>query len=317
MSSDAASAVLMIRPAAFGRNELTHPSNSFQSAAPDPTPERTAILAQAEFDTCAATLSKAGVDVRIFAGRTSSQLPDEVFPNNWISTHACGTTVLYPMLAPNRRAERRRDVLEKLQQHATGFRIDRIIDLTYLERSNCFLEGTGSLVFDHANRIAFAGLSPRTHVNALREFARVMDYGIITFLATDESGQAIYHTNVMLSLGEQFAVVCPDSVEDVNERFRLLARLERSGREIIELTRAQLGSFCGNLLQLCSGEERLIALSRQALDALDDGQREALARHGRLVSVPVNTIETHGGGSVRCMLAELRLPRKSAPPPPD
>jgi hypothetical protein len=310
---DAARSVLMIRPTAFGRNEVTRPTNPFQSTAPNSNPEQTADVALKEFDACVATLKKHGIDVQVHEGRTTTHLPDEVFPNNWISAHPDGTVVLYPMMAWNRRQERRRDILEQLQQQAEGFRIDRLIDLSHLEADDCFLEGTGSLVFDHDNHLAFACLSPRTHTAALRTFGRETDYGIVTFEAKDSHGQAIYHTNVMMALGEDFAAVCLDSIDAVDERLRLLTRLERSGREIIEIRVDQLRSFCGNLIQLRSGEKRIIALSRQAFAAFGDQQLEALGRHGDLVTFDVRAIEINGGGSVRCMLAELFLPRKTGP----
>jgi hypothetical protein len=311
--NDAARAVLMIRPAAFGRNEVTRPTNPFQSTTPYGDPEKTAAVALKEFDVCVATLKRHGVSVQVYEGRTTTSLPDEVFPNNWISTHPDGMAVLYPMMAWNRRQERRRDILEQLQQQAEGFRIDRLIDLSHLEKKNVFLEGTGSLQFDHGSRLAYACLSPRTHTAALRVFGRETDYGIITFNAKDTNGQAIYHTNVMLSLGEEFAVVCLDSIEAVDERLRLLTRLERSGREIIEIRAEQLRSFCGNLIQLRGRDKRIIVLSRQAFAGFDDRQLDALRRHGKLVTVDIKTIETNGGGSARCMLAELFLPRKAVP----
>ena len=303
----------MIRPKAFGRNEVTRPTNAFQSTTPDNDPERTAELALKEFDLFVETLRKHNIDVQLYSGRTTTQLPDEVFPNNWISTHPDGTAVLYPMMAWNRRQERRRDILAQLQQQTEGFRIDRLIDLSHLEDKNCFLEGTGSLVFDHGSRIAFASLSPRTHTDALRAFGRETGYGIVTFNAKDRSDHAIYHTNVMMSLGEEFALVCLESIDAVDEKLRLLTRLERSGREVIELQIEQLNSFCGNLIQLQSGKNRIIVLSRQAFAGLDDRQLEALREHGELVTIDIGTIETFGGGSVHCMLAELLLPRKSLP----
>jgi len=309
----AAQAVLMVRPAAFTRNEVTRPTNRFQTAQAVADGDGAALAAVAEFDACVAILRRSGIDVEVFNGRTTTSLPDEVFPNNWITTHPDGTAVLYPLMAWNRRQERRRDILEQLQQQARGYRIDRLIDLSHLEARNRFLEGTGSLVFDHANRLAYAGLSPRTHVEALREFARAVGYGVITFAATDGDGHAIYHTNVMMSLGERFALVCLESIEAIDERFRLLTRLERSGREVIEFSREQLKSFVGNVLQLRAGEEPIIVMSRQARVALSDRQVEALERHGRLVSVDVGTFEKLGGGSIRCMLAELLLPRKLEP----
>lgn len=319
-AGEAARAVLMIRPAAFARNEVTRPTNHFQPTGADPDPEQTAARALGEFDACVKALASRGIDVRVFAGRTTTQLPDEVFPSNWLSTHPDGTAVLYPMMAWNRRQERRRDILEQLQQQADGFRIDRLVDLSHLEARNLFLEGTGSLVLDHANRIAYACLSPRTHIDALRQFKRATGYGVLPVSAVDINGQAIYHTNVMMSLGEAFALVCLDAIPAVIERFRVLTRLERSGREVIELSREQLASFAGNLLQLRAGEQRLIAMSNRARASLEDRQLEALARHGELVTVDVGTIEANGGGSVRCMLAEIRLPKKLRPsaamPPP-
>ena len=309
--AEAARAVLMVRPEAFSRNDVTRPTNSFQSTSADDDPERTARAARAEFDNCVEMLEDHGIDVWAFPGRDSIRLPDEVFPNNWFSTHPDGTFVLYPMMAWNRREERRRDILDQLQQQARGFRIDRIVDLTHLEQHGCFLEGTGSLVIDHSNRIAYASLSPRTHVDALREFANETGYGIIPFSAQDERGHAIYHTNVMMSLGEEFAVVCLESIPEVDERVRLLLRLEQSGREVIQLRVSQLRHFCGNLLQLRSNEKRVIAMSKRALKGLDRSQLEALARHGELVAMDIDTIESFGGGSIRCMLAELLLPRKA------
>ncbi len=303
----------MVRPAAFARNEVTRPTNHFQSTARDDYPERTAAMALLQFDRCAAMLRQHGVDVHVFQGRTTTPLPDEIFPNNWITTHPDGTAVLYPLMPWNRRQERRRDILEQLQQQVDGFRIDRLIDLSHLEAESCFLEGTGSLVLDHGNRLAYACLSPRTHVDALRAFARQAEYDVIAFSGQDQAGRAIYHTNVMMALGEDFAVVCLEAIPAVDERLRVLTRLERSGREVIGIGLAQLRFFVGNLLQLRSGERRLIVLSSQARAALSSAQAEALARHGELVSMDLATIEANGGGSVRCMLAELFLPRKAAP----
>lgn len=309
----AANAVLMIRPAAFSCNEVTRPTNRFQTAPADPAPERTQSVALLEFDACVAALRSRGIDVQVFEGRKTTTLPDEVFPNNWISTHPDGMVVLYPMLAWNRRHERRRDILEQLQKQSEGFRIDKLVDLSPLENDNCFLEGTGSLVFDHGTRIGYACLSPRTHVEALKEFVRQADYDVVHFNAGDAEGHAIYHTNVMLAIGESFAMVCADAIPAVEERLRVLTRLERTGREIIQFGLPQLRSFVGNLIQLRVGDRRFIALSRQARAALADEQLEALSRHGELIVVDLRTIELNGGGSVRCMLAEMFLPRKTQP----
>jgi hypothetical protein len=307
----AANAVLMVRPAAFARNEVTRPTNRFQSERNQQDPALVARAALAEFDACVATLERQGIDVHVFPGRTTTELPDEIFPNNWFTTHPDGTAVLYPLMAWNRRPERRRDILDLLQQQANGFRIDRLIDLSYLEADNHFLEGTGSLVFDHRNRIAYACLSPRTHIEALRAFRKQLGYDIVAVKAADRDGHAVYHTNVLMSLGERFACICLEAVEDVNERVLLARRLERSGREVIEFSLEQLRGFVGNILELRGREGPIIAASRQAMRTLSDTQRSALSRYGSLVHVDLATIEANGGGSVRCMLAELFLPRKA------
>jgi hypothetical protein len=305
-----ASAVMMIRPAAFGPNDATRPSNRFQvgnSGEPE-----TAAAGLNEFDGLVAKLEQHGIDVRVFPGRAASILPDEVFPNNWVSTHADGTAVLYPLMAWNRRPERRVDVLDDLQQHNDGYRIDRIINLAALEKIGTFLEGTGSLVLDRVNRIAYACLSPRTHPQGLREFSKRLDYDVVAFEASDRNGYPVFHTNVMMSLGERFAVVCLDAIPDVQTRYRVLRRLEMGNRTVIELNVAQLHAFAGNLLELKGKTGGVIALSQRAFDSLDAGQQEALSSYGTVATAAVDTIETYGGGSVRCMLTEIFLPKKTA-----
>lgn len=300
----------MIRPAAFSANDVTRPSNRFQTARRGGDAEETARAAASEFDALAVKLKSLGVAVHPFPGRKTSVLPDEVFPNNWISTHADGTVVLYPLMAWNRRPERRRDIVDKLQQSAEGFRIERIVDLSELEHKEQFLEGTGSLVLDRVNRVGYACLSPRTHVEALKEFAEKLGYGILTIDARDKNGHAIYHTNVLMSIGKAFAVVCLQAIQEVEQRYRILRRLEMSGREVIELSFEQLHAFAGNLIELEGRDGPVIAVSARAAASLTEAQRKALGRHGQLVAVNVDTIESHGGGSVRCMLAEIFLPRK-------
>jgi hypothetical protein len=301
-----ADAVLMIRPAHFDSNAQTATSNSFQSGSP--TADDTATSAQNEFDALALALASAGVRVHLFAGRTGEDLPDEVFPNNWLSLHPDGTAVLYPLLAPNRRRERRLDVLAALQG-PPGYRIERIVDLTHLETRGEYLEGTGSLVLDRMNHIAYACLSPRTHAAALTLFGRALDYEIMAFNAVDRAGRAIYHTNVLLSVGTSFAALCTGALTNATERRRVIARLEATGREIIDLDFAQLHAFAGNLLELRGRNGPLFALSAAALGSLGSAQRDALERHGALVAVAIAMIEKFGGGSVRCMLAEVALPR--------
>jgi len=300
-----AGAVLMVRPAHFGSNAETAASNFFQHLAP--ASSDAALRAQREFDSLALALAGAGVRVHQFAGQRGAVLPDEVFPNNWLSLHADGTAVLYPMLAPSRRLERRRDILDALVS-SCGYRIDQVIDLTRLETRGEYLEGTGSVVLDRAKRVAYACLSPRTHLNALAELARALQYEVVTFAAVDAAGRAIYHTNVMLSLGARFAALCTAAIADAAERRSVVARLEASGREVVDLSRAELEGFACNLLELAGTSGPIIAMSAAALRALAAPTRAALERYGRLVAADVGTIERLGGGSVRCMLAEVALP---------
>lgn len=315
-----ARAVLMVRPAQFHANDETAGSNFFQRAAEGTGAAR---RAQQEFDALALALAHAGVRVHQFAGQRTVALPDEVFPNNWLSLHADGTVVLYPLLAPIRRRERRHDIVAALGNRSVGcstaaiparvgtscgYRIDRVVDLTHLEARGEYLEGTGSLVLDRTRRVAYACLSPRTHSNALAEFSRALGYEVVSFHAVDASGRPIYHTNVMLSVGTRFAALCAGAIVDVTQRHAVVERLEASGREIIDLTQAELEGFAANLLELDGAHGPVIALSAAALGSLAAAKRRALERHGALVAVDVATIERIGGGSVRCMLAEVALP---------
>jgi len=298
-------AVLMVRPAHFGSNDETAVSNFFQR--PDANLADAPLCARREFDGLALALAEAGVRVHQFAGRRSSALPDEVFPNNWLSLHADGTAVLYPLLAASRRRERRPEILATLAD-SCGYRIDRVVDLTSLEARHEYLEGTGSLVLDRTHRVAYACRSPRTHANALAEFARALRYEVVPFAAVDTAGRAIYHTNVLLSLGTRFAALCTSAIADRAERRTVLTRLESSGREVIDLKVEELASFAGNLLELRGTDGPVIALSAAALGSLAATTRRALEGYGRLLTADIATIERLGGGSVRCMLAEVALP---------
>jgi len=300
-----ADAVLMIRPERFAANAETASSNRFQQTIADAT-DVTAAAAR-EFDRLTVALATAGVRVHAFAGSRDAALPDEVFPNNWVSFHADGTAVLYPMLAPIRRRERRPELLDELRRRY-GYRLTRVVDLTHLEQRAQYLEGTGSFVLDRVRRIAYACRSPRTHDAALAEFGRELGYETLAFDAADRDGHAIYHTNVLLSIGERFAVLCSSALRDADERGRVVERLA-ADRELIDLTFEQLHAFAANLLELRGGDSPVIALSTSALASLTVTQRRALEAHGELVVAEVPTIETHGGGSVRCMLAEVALPR--------
>ena len=303
--SQTTDAVLMIRPARFAANIETAGSNRFQAAGGGG--RDIATHAAQEFDELAVALAAAGVRVHAFAGSRDAALPDEVFPNNWVSFHSDGTAVLYPMFAPSRRRERRPELLEELRR-LHSYRLTRIVDLTHLEERGQYLEGTGSFVLDRVQRVAYACRSPRTHDAALAEFGRELGYETHAFDAADRDGHALYHTNVLLSIGERFAVLCTHALRDADERRRVVERLA-AHREVIDLSFEQLHSFAGNVLALRAGDSPVIALSTSALASLRAEQRRALGAHGELVVADVRTIEQVGGGSVRCMLAELALPR--------
>jgi hypothetical protein len=302
-----ASAVLVVRPAAFGANPETASTNAFQAAGTAGADLRE--QARAESDALAAALDAAGVEVLVLEDTPEPARPDACFPNNWLSLHHDGTAVLYPMLAPSRRRERRDEALALVRQR--GFVVRRVVDLTYFEGQGAFLEGTGSLVLDHRARVAYACRSPRTHAAPLLAFGRELGYATQAFDATGPAGEAVYHTNVVMSVGEGFAVACLEAVADDSRRHRLRGSLEAAGREVLEVSRAEMNAFAGNLLQLATRKGgRVIALSATALAALGADLRRRLERHGGLVAAPVPVIERYGGGSVRCMLAEVFLPRE-------
>lgn len=302
--------IMMIRPVAFAGNPQTQASNSFQQRDTGAVDAANQAAALREFDTLASALERAGVNVHVFEDTPDPHTPDAIFPNNWVSFHADGSVVLYPMLAENRRLERRLDVLEAL--HARhGFRTARVIDLTHHESTGAYLEGTGSLVLDRINRIAYACISPRTDLDVLGDFGQQLDYDIVAFEAHDAHGAAIYHTNVLMSVGERFAAVCSSAIRG-EERAAVLQQLHASGRAVMDLTLEQMASFAGNMLEVGSSRTgSVVAMSTQALDALTAAQRTMLeANAGPILAVPVPTIEKLGGGSVRCMLAEVHLPGK-------
>lgn len=304
-----AEAVLMVRPARFGWNPETAESNRFQRAG---TGAGEALAAAREFDALAARLAGAGVEVIVADDSPEPVKPDACFPNNWVSFHADGTVVLYPMLAPSRRAERRPEVIDEVKR--AGFRVSRIIDLSLLERRGEFLEGTGSLVLDRPSRTAYACGSPRTTSAALAEFAARLGYRVVAFDALGPDRRPAYHTNVLMAVGEGVAVLCAEAIPDAARRAVVLAALAESGHEVIEIDAAEMGCFAGNLLMLRArdGGAR-IALSEAAWQALAPDKRRRLERHGGILAAPIPTIERLGGGSVRCMLAEIFLPR-GAPP---
>ena len=304
-AKQAASAVLMVRPAAFASNPQTALSNSFQAVAPrTPAIQR---RAEREFDAVANALETAGVRVHAFQGQTDCDAPDEVFPNNWVSFHEDGTVVLYPLLAPNRRLERRASILASLEREH-GYRLGRIVDLTLHEAEGRYLEGTGSLVLDRVNRVAYACGSPRTDVEVISDFADKLGFDPVVFPATDATDRPVYHTNVVMSVGTHFAVACLDAIPHPAARRELAERIEASGRELIALSIEQMHGFAANILELRGSSGSVIAASAHAHGTFNPAQVRALERHGELVIAAIPTIEAYGGGSLRCMLAEIFLP---------
>lgn len=295
--------VLMIRPRHFGVNPQTAASNVFQHRAP--AGDNLAARAAAEVDAVAARLVAEGLTPLVFDDTAAPPKPDAVFPSNWVSFHTDGRAVLYPMQAANRRAERRPELLEVLAKR--GYALHDTVDLSHFEATGGALEGTGSLVLDRPRRRAFAALSSRTQAPVLAEFARRTGYRLQAF-ATEYRGHPVYHTNVMLALGRQFAVVCDEVIVDPNERQTLLAQLTASARDIIRIDAEQMAHFAANLLELDADGGPVIAMSTTALNAFRPAQRQSLEAHGRLLAVPLPAVEI-GGGSLRCMLAEVFLPR--------
>jgi hypothetical protein len=313
LEQQSAADVFMIRPAGFASNAQTTESNRFQARVQLAQTDQDAVQATAlaEFNDLTAALRTAGVLVHVFEDTQSPHTPDAIFPNNWVSSHADGTVVLYPMLAPNRREERRMDVLETLGAQA-GFRIRRVLDLSHYEERGKYLEGTGSLVLDREHHIAYACISPRTDLDVLGDFSHQLDYDLVTFEAQDASGCAIYHTNVLMSVGEKFAAVCTEVIRE-DERAGVLDALRSTQHAVIELSAAQMGAFAGNMLEVRNCRAgKLVAMSTRARDALTPEQRELLeSTSGPIVAAAIPTIERLGGGSVRCMLAEVYLPKKA------
>ncbi len=307
-----AGAVLMVRPARFGFNPDTAASNAFQSADGAGIPAGAAErhdLARREFDNLANRLALAGVDVIVGEDTPTPAKPDAVFPNNWVSFHRDGTVVLYPMLAHNRRAERRDDLIGLVSDR--GYAVARTVDLRHREALGQYLEGTGSVVLDRVQRVAYAAISPRTDLNVLGEFSQLLDYALVTFDARDAGGRAIYHTNVIMSVGTRFAVLCSAAVADHVHRGPVAMSLRAGGHEVIELSMQQMARFGANILELSAASGPIIALSASAWESYDPAQRRRLEAHGQILVAQIPVIERLGGGSVRCMLAEIHLPKRS------
>lgn len=297
--------ILLIKPANFNFNTQTESSNVFQNNVN----EEQELLEEkvlVEFNQFAESLIKNGVNVFVFNDTPFPIKPDAIFPNNWVTFHADGRVVLYPMFAPNRQLERRMDILEELKRN---FLISEIIDLSGNENRNKFLEGTGSIVFDHLQRKAYACISPRTDKDLFNELCSKLNYEPISFYSFDENGKEIYHTNVILCIGEKFAVICSESITSIEERQHVENSLISSGRQIIDISLNQMTHFAGNMLELKSNHNKnILALSQTAFDSFNNLQQNELNNHCELLPLNIKTIETIGGGSARCMIAEIFLP---------
>ena len=303
--------ILMIRPVAFRMNEQTAVNNYYQKVLDGLLPATVNAKAQQEFDTFVEKLIAVGVDVTVVDDTLSPDTPDSIFPNNWISFHENGDVAFYPMFAENRREERREDLLDILEDK--GFVIENIVDYTSAEEDGFFLEGTGSLLLDRVNSKAYCALSPRADEELFIEFCEDFDYAPVIFEAfqtVDSERKLIYHTNVMMCLGETFAVICSDCIDDKKERKMVLDNLEENGKEIILITEAQMNNFAGNMLEVRgANDKRYLVMSAAAHQSLSPKQIEQLEQHAEILSSSLDTIEACGGGSARCMMAEIFLPR--------
>jgi hypothetical protein len=303
--------ILMIRPVAFRMNEQTAVNNYYQKVLDGLLPATVNAKAQQEFDAFVEKLTAVGVDVTVVDDTLNPDTPDSIFPNNWISFHENGDVALYPMFAENRRHERREEILDLLEEK--GFVIHNIIDYTSAEEDGFFLEGTGSLLLDRANAKAYCALSPRADEELFIEFCEDFDYAPVIFEAfqtVDSERKLIYHTNVMMCLGETFAVICSDCIDDKKERKMVLDNLKENGKEIILITEAQMNNFAGNMLEIRgANDKRYLVMSAAAHQCLTPKQIEQLEKHAEILSSSLDTIEACGGGSARCMMAEIFLPR--------
>jgi hypothetical protein len=308
-SVQAPAAVVMVRPHAFRSNPDTLQDNAFQTRSPAETHADTAARAYAEASTMVRTLVEAGVTVHVFED-TGQHTPDAVFPNNWFSTHAGGHIAVYPMAMPSRQRERRQDVIDRLKQ---DYRVQDVIDYSGLEHDQVYLEGTGAMVLDHIDRVAYVARSNRANPLALERFCTHFNFEPMLFDPVDAQGRAVYHTNVLMCIGTGFAMAGFDMITDAQRRQEVRERLQESGRELVVLSDAQIAEFAGNALELQGINGRLLALSARALRALRADQIRALENHVQLLPLDVPTIEL-AGGSVRCMLAGIHLKARPVVP---
>ena len=303
--------IVMIRPVAFRMNEQTAVNNYYQKVVDSLLPETVNAKAQQEFDAFVEKLKSVGVNVVVVDDTTDVDTPDSIFPNNWVSFHENGDVALYPMFAENRRSERREDILDLIEE--TGFTIDNIVDYTSAEEDDIFLEGTGSIVLDRVNHKAYCALSPRADEELFIEFCEDFEYTPVIFEAyqtVEGERKLIYHTNVMMCVGNTFAVICADCIDDKKERKMVLDNLKQDGKEIILITEAQLNNFAGNMLQVQGTDKSYLVMSEAAKQVLTKDQVAKIEKHTEILSANLDTIEACGGGSARCMMAEVFLPKK-------
>jgi hypothetical protein len=314
MAKQFTSSILMIQPVAFQFNEETAVNNYYQKVLKGVTHDQVQSMALLEFKDFVHLLESNGVEVIVVEDTTLPNTPDSIFPNNWISFHQDGRVALYPMCAKNRRLERRMDILDILR-NKHNFIAQQSIDFTHYEHKNIFLEGTGSLLLDRENRIAYASLSLRTDLEVLQDFCKIFGYKPHSFVSKQTVGKErlpIYHTNVMMCLADTFAILCADSIDDSVERQNLIQSLELSGKEIIYITENQKHCFAGNMLQVCNkSQDRFLVMSNSAHQALTAIQIKQIETHCSILSSSLDTIEACGGGSARCMMAEIFLPKKN------
>lgn len=301
--------ILMVRPANFAFNEETAANNAFQSRDGKLSPAEMRERAMKEFDGFVAQLRAAGVNVIVAEDTAMPVKPDAVFPNNWVTFHQDGTIITYPMFAPTRRLERSEAIIETVLNK--GFKAGKRIHFESSEAANLFLEGTGSIIFDHTHQLAYACLSPRTDADLLEKLCQSIGYQKVVFHSVDGNGQDVYHTNVMMALGETFVVICLDSVRDAAERQMLERTFQQTGKEIVDISLEQMNAFAGNMLQVRNLQgQTILVMSSTAYKALHTAQIQQLEKHTQLLHAPIDTIETYGGGSARCMMAEVFLPEE-------
>ncbi len=298
----------MVRPAHFGFNEETAESNSFQQRETMLSVPEIRERAKKEFNNFVRTLRRHAIHVTVANDSKTPVKTDAVFPNNWITLHDDGTMVFYPMNAPSRRAERNPKIISLIEKN---FEVKHQLHLEHYEETGKFLEGTGSMILDRENKIAYACISPRTDINLLDEFCEVMHFKRVAFTGVDENGKDIYHTNVMMALGETFVVICLNAVVKKEEHLMLAKQFETSGKEIIEISFKQMNSFAGNMLQVRNDlGETFLVMSTQAYKSLNKTQIAHIQRHTQIIHADISTIEKFGGGSARCMMAEIFLKKK-------